>query len=63
MRQWLATVTRSFLFDEYRAEQLPACMLEEHENRNWVERNVEALLAHGEEISSTGLAGVEFERI
>ena len=45
------------------AEQLLARMLEELENRAWVERNAEALAAHGINISSTGLAGAEFDRI
>ena len=45
------------------AEQLLARMLEELENRTWVERNAEALAAHGADISMTGLAGAEFDRI
>lgn len=45
------------------AEQLLARMLEELENRTWVERNAEALVAHGKDISMTGLAGAEFDRI
>ena len=45
------------------AEQLLARMLEELENRAWVERNAEALAAHGKDISMTGLAGAEFDRI
>ncbi len=45
------------------AEQLLARMLEELENRTWVERNAEALAAHGMDISITGLAGAEFDRI
>lgn len=45
------------------AEKLLARMLEELENRAWVERNAEALTAHGKDISMTGLAGVEFDRI
>ena len=45
------------------AEQLLARMLEELENRTWVERNAEALAAHGKDISNTGLAGAEFDRI
>ena len=45
------------------AEQLLARMLEELENRAWVERNAEALAAHGRDISNTGLAGTEFDRI
>jgi antitoxin CcdA len=45
------------------AEQLLARMLEELENRTWVERNACALAAHGMDIASTGLAGAEFDRI
>lgn len=45
------------------AEQLLARMLEELENRTWVELNSEALAAHGMDISTTGLAGAEFDRI
>lgn len=45
------------------AEQLLTRILEELENRSWAERNSEALTAHGNLISSTGLAGTEFERI
>jgi antitoxin CcdA len=45
------------------AEQLLARMLEELENRTWAERNSEALAAHGKDISATGLAGAEFDRI
>lgn len=45
------------------AERLLARMLEELENRTWVERNTEALAAHGMDISVTGLAGAEFDRI
>jgi len=45
------------------AEKLLARMLEELENRAWVERNAEALAAHGKDISMTGLAGAEFDRI
>lgn len=45
------------------AEQLLARMLEELENRTWVERNADALAAHGADIVSTGLAGTEFDRI
>jgi antitoxin CcdA len=45
------------------AEQLLARMLEELENRTWAERNAEALAAHGSDISATGLAGDEFDRI
>lgn len=45
------------------AEQLLAKMLEELENRAWAERNGEALAVHGMEISITGLAGAEFDRI
>ena len=46
-----------------RAEQLLAEILEELENRAWVERNAVALAAHGMDISITGLAGAEFDRI
>ena len=45
------------------AELLLARMLEEFENRAWAERNAEALSAHGMDISVTGLAGAEFDRI
>ncbi len=45
------------------AEQLLARMLEDLENRTWVERNAEALAAHGVDIANTGLAGAEFDRI
>jgi antitoxin CcdA len=45
------------------AEQMLARMLEELENRAWVERNSEALAAHAMDISGTGLAGAEFDRI
>lgn len=45
------------------AEQLLAHILEELENRTWAERNSEALTTRGKVISSTGLAGTEFERI
>lgn len=45
------------------AELLLARLLEELENRAWVERNAEALSAHGKDISVTGLAGSEFDRI
>jgi antitoxin CcdA len=45
------------------AELLLARMLEELENRTWAERNAEALVQHGVDIASTGLAGAEFERI
>ncbi len=46
-----------------RAEQLFAGMLDELENRARAERNADALAAHGRDISATGLAGAEFERI
>ncbi len=46
-----------------KAEQLLATILEELENRTWVERNADALATHGKEISITGLAGTEFDRI
>jgi antitoxin CcdA len=45
------------------AEQLLARILEDLENRTWAERNSEALEAHGKDISITGLAGAEFDRI
>lgn len=45
------------------AEQMLARILEELENRAWVERNSEALSAHGRDIAVTGLAGAEFDRI
>ncbi|MFA5370982.1 MAG: type II toxin-antitoxin system CcdA family antitoxin [Sideroxydans sp.] len=45
------------------AEQLLARMLEEFENRSWVEHNAEALATHGKDIARTGLAGAEFDRI
>jgi antitoxin CcdA len=45
------------------AERLFARMLEELENRTWVERNAESIEAHGRDIAVTGLAGAEFERI
>jgi antitoxin CcdA len=45
------------------AEQLLSRMLEELENRSWAERNATALAIHGDEITATGLAGAEFERI
>jgi len=45
------------------AEKLLTRLLEELENRAWVERNAEALTAHGKDISMTGLAGAEFDRI
>lgn len=45
------------------AEKLLTRLLEELENRAWVERNTEALAAHGKDISMTGLAGAEFDRI
>lgn len=45
------------------AEQLLARILEELENRTWAERNGEALALHGVDISMTGLAGTEFDRI
>ena len=45
------------------AELLLARILEELETRAWVERNAEALSAHGKDISITGLAGAEFDRI
>lgn len=45
------------------AEQMLTRIIEEFENRTWVERNSEALLAHGRDIAETGLAGAEFDRI
>ena len=45
------------------AEQLLARILEDLENRTWAERNSAALAAHGKDISITGLAGAEFDRI
>lgn len=45
------------------AERFLARMLEELENRAWVERNDRALEAHGHDIAATGLAGEEFERV
>ena len=45
------------------AEQLLARILEELENRTWAERNSDALATHGKDISITGLAGAEFDRI
>lgn len=45
------------------AEQLLARMLEELENRAWAERNANALVEHGKDIATTGLAGAEFDRI
>ncbi|MEI7842388.1 MAG: type II toxin-antitoxin system CcdA family antitoxin [Gallionellaceae bacterium] len=44
------------------AEQLLARILEELENRTWAEKNAGALVAHGQDISMTGLAGTEFDR-
>jgi antitoxin CcdA len=38
-------------------------LLQKLENRSWLERNAEALSAHGQDIAATGLAGEEFERI
>jgi len=45
------------------AELAFARLLEELENQSWVQRNAEALRAHGRSIAATGLAGDEFERI
>ena len=45
------------------AGQMLARMLEVLENRTWVERSSEALLAHGRDIAVTGLAGAEFDQI
>ncbi len=44
-------------------ERVISRLIEELENRAWVERNAEALVRHGREIAATGLAGEEFERI
>lgn len=38
-------------------------VLDELENQSWVQRNAEALQAHGRDIAATGLAGEEFERV
>jgi antitoxin CcdA len=45
------------------AEQLLVRLLEELESRAWAERNADALSKHGRDISVTGLAGAEFDRI
>lgn len=45
------------------AELMIARLVEELENRSWAERNAEALIAHGQDIAATGLAGEEFDRI
>ena len=45
------------------AEATFSAMLEHLENRAWVERNHEKLIAYGEVIRKNGLAGEEFERI
>lgn len=45
------------------AERFFAGVLDELENRAWVERNAQALGAHGRDIAATGLAGKEFERV
>jgi antitoxin CcdA len=45
------------------AEQMLMQILDQLENRAWVERNSEALQAHGRDIAVTGLAGSEFDRI
>lgn len=45
------------------AEQMLTQILDQLENRVWVERNSESLLAHGRDIAVTGLAGSEFDRI
>ncbi len=44
-------------------EKFLSAMLEEIENRAWVERNSDALIAHGRVIAATGLAGAEYDRI
>jgi len=45
------------------AERLFVTLIEELENRSWAERNAQALASHGRDISATGLAGEEFDRI
>ena len=45
------------------AEQMLIRILEELENRAWVERSAQALVAHGMDIAAAGLAGAEFDRI
>lgn len=45
------------------AERLFAAILMRLENRNWVQRNSDALIEHGKAIAKTGLAGEEFDRI
>lgn len=45
------------------AERMLSGMLDDVENRAWAERNAQALVAHGEDIAATGLAGEEFARI
>ena len=44
-------------------EALLAQLLETLENRAWLERNADAIVAHGKMIAATGLAGEEFDRI
>ena len=44
-------------------ERFLSNMLDCLESPSWVERNAEALKAHGRDIAATGLAGAEFERI
>jgi antitoxin CcdA len=44
-------------------EQLFKTLLNKLENQEWVKRNANALVAHGEAITKSGLAGQEFERI
>ncbi|MEY4591891.1 MAG: hypothetical protein RIR18_786 [Pseudomonadota bacterium] len=44
-------------------EQLFNTLLNTLENRAWVKCNADALVAHGQSIAKTGLAGQEFERI
>jgi len=44
-------------------ERMFSDIAETRESLAWVERNVEALLAHGSDIARTGLAGAEFDRI
>ncbi len=45
------------------AERLFTAILMRLEDRNWVQRNSDALIEHGNAIAKTGLAGEEFDRI
>lgn len=45
------------------AERFLSAMVDELENRAWAERNAVALATHGRDITTTGLAGEEFERV